>query len=73
MSINKNKDEDIKASTITHINAITIGENKDINYDFDIAVIGKIYRNKEKQLNIRKCKLFVTIINYKRSYLLKKI
>lgn len=70
-AISIDKDEDINISGSA--NTTNINKNKYISNSFADFVINKIGKNTRKQLTIRKSKIFIAIINYKKSYLLKKI
>lgn len=50
-----------------------IKKDEDVNKKFDNIIVNKIDRNKEKKLKTRKSKVFMAVINCKKSYLLKKI
>lgn len=67
------KDEDKDVSTIVSASANTESDDKDENIggDFDNTVVDKISQNVGKQLKMSEFKLFVTIINHKKSHLLK--
>lgn len=67
------KDEDKDVGTIASASANTESDDKDENTggDFDGTVVNKISQNVGKQLKMNEFKLFVTIINHKKSHLLK--
>lgn len=73
MDVDKEKDKDIDASANIGSATTDVDKDEDVGNSFFNVAADKIGVNAEKQLKISKSKLFVIIINRKRSHLLKKI
>lgn len=72
-STNKNKDKDAGDGVNAGTSITGVYKNEDIDSNSSSTVKGRMSENIRKQLKVSKSKLFVTIINCKKSYLLKKM
>lgn len=68
-----NVDKKINISTSNNTGAANINKEKNINNKYSNVAISKIGENIKKQLKVSKFKVFIVVINCKKSHLLKKI
>lgn len=69
MNANKNKDKNAGVGANASISAANVNKNKDDDNSFGNVIMGEIDKNAKKLLKMSKSKLFVAIINCKKSYL----
>lgn len=66
-------DEDEDTGTSGNTSTANIDKDEDVSDRSSKAAKGGVVMNAEKQLKVSQSKVFITIINRKRSYLIKKI